>query len=904
MSDRWGANGIPWGSIAVVMAFVTSTLLPQQAFRPLRPAEKERGQFQQPVLEVEARLWEDPFATMRRFEKEQGERCDKYRKDNNKGDGPAARGEQADGACNPDVIRARRNPMQLLPALDRNGNGDLSESLLLLVTLPGNAFVGAEESRRRTRHAVLAGLQAHGLAPDDAEHFGLLDFVLPSSELKTQSLRVPYEMLAQQPTLRGDGDTQGRRLRYKQAAVLWINESALPRPGSLFAFASLIGQLMTPEDNTRLGWLAASARPDDSQGGQSHLPRLAVIGPSSSDLLRTNLLELDEAAASCPTSVVRKVNWATPRADPPSKDTPAPALAASASWLARCRLTNKDGTDTGGRLVACTPEASASANATARALGASGDGASAPGRVDPRCSGAKGVPGLDGLVAAGLRHLLRASIYNATATAANRTLQELHDQELENYLYDRLARVADDAPPDKLAYKRTMATDDRVLRSLVTELQLRLPVNATRRVVLIAERDSLYAKALVSELKFRLGDVKSQQYNPRLKLEILYYYRGIDGVTIYDSEVARARTPGSKDKDAAPSLEWPESRDQLDYLRRLAVNLKASEGAPARDGGGPIGAIGLLGVDVHDKLLALQALHDSFSDKVFFTTDLDARYVHPDTLTHTRNLLVASSLPLAFADREVQAGSPPFRDVYQTSVFAATQLAACRASETCQRIRDVVNQAVDNPSVYEIGRSYAVPLAGYEHLARVRDDHARRTALVLPLWLALAAGLLFWPSTPSIRRVRSWLFRPAQDGSAPPSPGLTHCLLAVLHLTILAYALGNAVEFAVPGRLKLWGVMLLTSVVALLALLLLLGRAARRDDAAGAPPLPGWLAWAFVALLAVGAMVWTGWPAPGTEPCQQCEPAALLEGISAWPSHFIHLLALVALVAILDLHWG
>ena len=238
MSERLGGNSIPWGSIAVVAAFVSSTLLVQQAFQPLRPADKERAAPQQGAeLEVEARLWEDPFAAARRYESERFDRCDKKVNSmvlratakvltvpvQNATAAPnpasaasatrAASATASDGPpaeCDEVVVQERRKPQRLIEALDHNGNHDLTESLVVVVTLPGNAFVGAEESRRRTRYAVMAGLQAQGLAPDDAEHFGLLQFDLPSAN-RLRPMRVPYEMLSLQPTLRGDAVAMASR---------------------------------------------------------------------------------------------------------------------------------------------------------------------------------------------------------------------------------------------------------------------------------------------------------------------------------------------------------------------------------------------------------------------------------------------------------------------------------------------------------------------------------------------------------------------------------------------------------------------------------------------------------------------------------------------------------------------
>ena len=69
MADKGGFGSFPWASAAVLVAFVASTQLVPHAFEPLRPAEKARAQAPlDPDLEVNARLWEDPFAAGRRNE--------------------------------------------------------------------------------------------------------------------------------------------------------------------------------------------------------------------------------------------------------------------------------------------------------------------------------------------------------------------------------------------------------------------------------------------------------------------------------------------------------------------------------------------------------------------------------------------------------------------------------------------------------------------------------------------------------------------------------------------------------------------------------------------------------------------------------------------------------------------
>ena len=45
------------------------------------------------------------------------------------------------------------------------------------------------------------------------------------------------------------------------------------------------------------------------------------------------------------------------------------------------------------------------------------------------------------------------------------------------------------------------------------------------------------------------------------------------------------------------------------------------------------------------------------------------------------------------------------------------------------------------------------------------------------------------------------------------------------------------------------------------------------------------------------------WPGDGFELCSSCEPVAWLQGVSAWPSHLLHLLALVVIIGSIDMAW-
>ena len=141
-------------------------------------------------------------------------------------------------------------------------------------------------------------------------------------------------------------------------------------------------------------------------------------------------------------------------------------------------------------------------------------------------------------------------------------------------------------------------------------------------------------------------------------------------------------------------------------------------------------AIGIVGSDVYDKLLILQALRSRFKDKIFFTTDLDARYLHADQKEWARNLVIASNFDLSLRPA-LQRSTLPFRDGYQT----ATYLAALMALEA--NPLDYWNGNMENwlrPQIFEIGRTGAVHLA-----------------------------------SPSVPDLKKWIKSNYSDGSAPPA---------------------------------------------------------------------------------------------------------------------------------------
>ena len=73
---------------------------------------------------------------------------------------------------------------------------------------------------------------------------------------------------------------------------------------------------------------------------------------------------------------------------------------------------------------------------------------------------------------------------------------------------------------------------------------------------------------------------------------------------------------------------------------------KATDECFKLNGEDGFGAIGVLGTDYYDRLLILPALQQAMPDKVYFTLELDTRFLHPDEQKWARNLIVASTLGL------------------------------------------------------------------------------------------------------------------------------------------------------------------------------------------------------------------------------------------------------------------
>ena len=292
---------------------------------------------------------------------------------------------------------------------------------------------------------------------------------------------------------------------------------------------------------------------------------------------------------------------------------------------------------------------------------------------------------------------------------------------------------------------RTMGTDSLLAQQLIRELHLR-GVNVTEpcftpgcqdHVALISEWDSLYGRVLPRTFVAVANNRGDGRTGPDLTshLNVLRqdqwpewahhysYLAGLDGeLPPKDPGKGSMEGPtrGSFDLHSMGTvlgMERPIGRGQLDYLRRLAKTLLDEEaGIP-----GGFRAIGVLGSDVYDKLLVLQALRPSFPQAIFFTTDLDGRLAHPEQLPWTRNLIIASHFGLELR-KDLQEPIPPFRDAYQTALFFS-MLQALQKPGTQIEISQV------SPRVFEVGRSGPFDLSRFDPLGSPPSIHPTRADL-------------------------------------------------------------------------------------------------------------------------------------------------------------------------------
>jgi len=274
--------------------------------------------------------------------------------------------------------------------------------------------------------------------------------------------------------------------------------------------------------------------------------------------------------------------------------------------------------------------------------------------------------------------LRQMNIYSSRATASDHSITNLPEESA------RLAKSIFELTKEQIRFYRSVADDQDVESAIVKELQRR-GIDRLGKVALVAERDTLYARGMGGYFGGCRNPPRpdpSQSLNDEDEhVACFTYLKGLDGLaptaassnansssqqpsSAGNQSTANTQANGVVDEAIGPS--------QLDYLRRLAGTIAA-----LRQTGTRIRAIGVISSDVYDKLLVLQALHNTLPGALYFTFDLDARLVEPKNLKWTRQLVVGSALGLSLRP-DLQGDIPPFRDSYQTATFYSTLVAIHR----------------------------------------------------------------------------------------------------------------------------------------------------------------------------------------------------------------------------------
>jgi len=334
------------------------------------------------------------------------------------------------------------------------------------------------------------------------------------------------------------------------------------------------------------------------------------------------------------------------------------------------------------------------------------------------------------------RFPFKLRVYSPRATVGDRQLlQDIEPVGKADRKYKDIAEFLELGNlTDRVEFHRTIATDRELAIALVKELGLR-GIKPGDGIVLVSEWDTLYGRALPQSFMEEMQPHKDEDHNdvdetgnkeivcPPWSICRFSYLRGLDGM-LPGQDVTRQGVSGDTDKNTGKgAIETAFGNQQIDYLRRIAVRIADLDQEMKQNGQSEgVKAIGVLGSDVYDKLLILRALRPRFPEAIFFTTDLDARLLHPNERAVARNLVVAAGYGLRL-NGWLQHDIPDFRDSYQTAYFLSVQLALLESKEARAKVMHKLHDRNAKPRIFEIGRSRPVDLG-------IRVDNSNACNLV------------------------------------------------------------------------------------------------------------------------------------------------------------------------------
>ncbi|MGB6175809.1 MAG: hypothetical protein WBF43_05610, partial [Methylocella sp.] len=639
--DKQPGSNLASGSVILVALVATGTYFFHREAPLLdsRPAVTVASTHEQSAPQtIDARLWQDPF-------------------------------EAVDNALDALDKPGKRTPEQQCPKNPSNDspcNSPLTqkdkETLVIGVTVSGAPYFEDAEQRRRTRYAVLAGLERAGFVPRDARRIGYFWWTKPPP---SAALQLPPLALSRQFVL------------YQQ----WWDRN---RPAAIATTVQLPPLALSPllqlyRQRSNLDKLAATAT-------TGQLPPVAL-----SRLLQLYQQWLDRnepAAIATAQKTFVPYEWfqkASQRSIPHGSQS-APQKSILVLWLREEDLKEVPLR----KISALKASLKVQEDQNIKIIGPFSsdilyDMANearpwidiAPQRAEiEKTSKRDNRPDLKNV-----------QFYAYGASAPDSQLLGNLTDTVQSYFNDR-----------DINLQRTIATDDTLAYGMVTELKRR-KVNPGHAgggdLALISEWDTFYGQTLPQavERQFALGRIRPgwhrQSRDGHRWINKFTYLRGLDGQLplaegTEDRKRDKATTQGEKQTSApdffkietdTKTLERPIGQGQFDYLRRISEHLHKIDDKLRRDKpASKISAIGILGSDVFDKLLILRALRPGFPEALFFTTDFDEAFTITSELPFTRNLIISSSFGPNLGNK-FQGEIPFFRDTYQTSAFLATLLA-------------------------------------------------------------------------------------------------------------------------------------------------------------------------------------------------------------------------------------
>ena len=165
----------------------------------------------------------------------------------------------------------------------------------------------------------------------------------------------------------------------------------------------------------------------------------------------------------------------------------------------------------------------------------------------------------------------------------------------------------------EIQFFRTIVSDKDILRVIIEEEFPKRNIRAKNNhdiVILVSEWDTFYGRALPEAFVSLIKDsrIKSDEKLDDIDCSfgVCYYVymRGLDG-ELLDSESPES---GSAKQENDNDLERAVGVSRFDYLRRLGQQISSD----LVDIPGEVRAVGVLGSDVYDKLLVMQAFRPSF----------------------------------------------------------------------------------------------------------------------------------------------------------------------------------------------------------------------------------------------------------------------------------------------------